>query len=85
MFKAYTDGGKTFGDKINLSNSTNADSQDTQIDTFGNSDSNVIVTWWERNVTSNEPVARISTDSGKTFGPLLNLSTNGTIGSSGGG
>jgi len=38
-----------------------------------------------RNATSNEPVARISTDSGKTFGPLLKLSDNGTIGGSGGG
>ena len=27
MFRASTDGGKTFGDKINLSNSTKADSQ----------------------------------------------------------
>ena len=85
MFKASTDGGKTFGDKINLSNTTKADSQDAQIDTFGDNDSNVIVTWWERNATSNEPVARISTDSGKTFGPLLKLSDNGTIGGSGGG
>ena len=68
MFRASTDGGKTFGDKINLSNSTKADS--------------VFVTWWERNATSNEPVARISTDNGKTFGPLLKLAANGTIGSS---
>jgi hypothetical protein len=65
--------GKTFGDKINLSNSTNAQSQNAQIDTFGDNDSNVIVTWWERNATSNEPVARISTDSGKTFGVLRPL------------
>jgi hypothetical protein len=57
MFKASTDGGKTFGDKINLSNTTKADSQDAQIDTFGDNDSNVIVTWWERNATSNEPAS----------------------------
>jgi len=79
MFRASTDGGKTFGDKINLSNSTNADSQDVQIDTSGD---RVFVTWWERNATSNEPVARISTDNGKTFGPLLKLGANGTVGSS---
>jgi hypothetical protein len=79
MFRASTDGGKTFGDKINLSNSTKADSQDTQIDASGD---RVFVTWWERNATSNEPVARISTDNGKTFGPLLKLAANGTIGSS---
>ena len=79
MFRASSDGGKTFGDKINLSNSTKADSQDTQIDASGD---RVFVTWWERNATSNEPVARISTDNGKTFGPLLKLGANGTIGSS---
>jgi hypothetical protein len=32
---------------------------------------NVIVTWWERNQTSEEPVARISTDNDATFEPLL--------------
>jgi hypothetical protein len=40
MFKASTDGGKTFGDKMNLSNSTNAQSQDAQIAAAG---SNVYV------------------------------------------
>ena len=57
MFRASTDGGKTFGDKINLSNSTNADSQDVQIDTSGD---RVFVTWWERNATSNEPVRELA-------------------------
>ena len=32
MFRASTDYGATFGDKINLSNSMKADSQDAQID-----------------------------------------------------
>jgi hypothetical protein len=80
MFRASTDGGKTFGDKINLSNSTKADSQDTQIDASGD---RVFVTWWERNATSNEPVLRISNDNGKTFGEIFRLSANGIIGSSG--
>lgn len=31
------------------------------------------------------PVMKISTDNGKTFGPLLKLAANETIGSSGGG
>jgi hypothetical protein len=43
IIKASTDRGKTFGDKINLSNSTEAESQDAQIDTFGNNGNNVIV------------------------------------------
>lgn len=77
MFRASADGGATFADKINLSNTTDAESQDVQIAAEGD---NVIVTWWERNQTAEEPVVRISTDNGATFGPLLMLSTNGTIG-----
>jgi hypothetical protein len=71
MFKASSDGGKIFTDKVNLSNSNNSDSQDAQITASG---SNVYVSWWERNQTSNEPVLRISNDNGKTFGQLIMLS-----------
>jgi hypothetical protein len=77
MFRASNDSGQTVGDKINLSNSTGAESQDVEIAAEGD---NVIVTWWERNATSNEPVLRISSDNGQTFGSLLRLATNGTIG-----
>jgi hypothetical protein len=77
FFRASTDKGQTFGDKINLSNTPNADSTRVEIDSDANS---VVVTWWETNQTSNTPVMKISTDNGKTFGPILNLSTNGTIG-----
>ena len=76
MIPQILDGG-TFGDKINLSNTTTTDSQDAEIGAEG---SNVVVTWWERNQTSDEPVARISTDNGQTFGPVLKLASNGTIG-----
>jgi hypothetical protein len=72
MFKASTDGGKTFGLKINLSNSTGIDSERPQIAAAGNK---VYVTWWERaNQTSNEPVLRVSNDNGKTFGEKIMLS-----------
>jgi hypothetical protein len=71
MFKASTDGGKTFGDKMNLSNSTNAESQDAQI---AASENNVYVSWWERNQTANEPALRVSNDNGKTFGERILLS-----------
>jgi hypothetical protein len=80
MFRASTDNGATFGDKLNLSNSTKSDSQDAQIDASGD---RVFVTWWERNATSNQPVLRISNDNGKTFGEIFKLSANGTIGNSG--
>jgi hypothetical protein len=58
--------------KINLSNTTEAESQDVEIAADGDT---VIVTWWERNQTAEEPVVRIS-----TFGSLLRLADNGTIG-----
>jgi hypothetical protein len=35
---------------------------------------------WERNQTSEEPVFGASVDNGLTFGPLLPLGSNGTIG-----
>ena len=77
MFRASADGGQTFNDKINLSNSSNADSTDAAISAEGGS---VTVTWWETNETSQEPLVRTSTDNGVTFGPINNLATNVTIG-----
>jgi hypothetical protein len=76
LFRSSADGGVTFADKINLSNTTTADSINAEIAADGN---NVIITWWERNATSEEPVVRVSTDSGTTFGPILRLASNGTI------
>lgn len=71
MFKDSTDGGKTFSDKMNLSNSTKSESVNEQMSASG---SNVYVSWWERNQTSNEPVLRVSSDNGKTFGEKIMLS-----------
>ena len=42
IFRASTDKGQTFGDKINLSNTTDADSTSVEIDSDANS---VVVTW----------------------------------------
>ena len=80
MFRASTDGGTTFEDKINLSNTTEADSTRAEIDSDADS---VVVTWWETNQTSDTPVMRASTDNRATFGPTLVLATNGTIGEGG--
>jgi hypothetical protein len=77
MFRASTDAGKTFGDKINLSNTPNADSTRVEIDSDANS---VVVTWWETNQTSDVPVMRVSTDNGNTFGETIMLSAKGPIG-----
>jgi hypothetical protein len=78
MFRASNDGGATFGDKINLSNTVDADSWRVEIAGEG---ADVVVSWWETNQTSDTPVARVSTDGGATFGPMLRLTTNGTISS----
>jgi hypothetical protein len=80
FFKASSDGGKTFGSKINLSNDTTR-SADGSIAAEGN---NVYVTWWNTNNQTGmrEPVFRASEDNGKTFGERLMLSSNVT--SSGG-
>jgi hypothetical protein len=77
LFRASTDNGQTFGEKINLSNSTDAESTRVEIDSDADS---VVVTWWETNQTDDTPVMRVSTDNGEIFGPLLKLATNGTIG-----
>ena len=81
MFRASNDSGQTFGDKINLSNSSDTQSQTAEILAVGNS--TVYVTWWELNENvhphTNESVLRVSTDAGQTFGPVINLGTNGTI------
>src|SRR5918999_3873356 len=76
MFRASTDGGATFTDKVNLSDTTDADSW--RVELHGEGDT-VVVSWWETNQTSDIPVARISTDAGETFGPMLRLAANGTI------
>jgi hypothetical protein len=86
MFRASNDSGQTFGDKINLSNSSDTQSQTAEILAVGNN--SVYVTWWELNENvhphTNESVMRVSTDAGLTFSPVINLGTNGTISSGGG-
>jgi hypothetical protein len=79
LFRASTDGGQTFSDKMNLSNSTDLNSSRVEIDADADS---VVVTWWEANQTAETPVMRVSNDNGETFGPVLKLATNGTIGES---
>ena len=78
MFRASNDGGATFSNKTNLSNSTDADSWRVEIAGEGE---NVVVSWWETNQTSDIPVARVSNDRGATFGPMVMLAANGTLGS----
>ena len=77
MFRVSTDAGKAFGDKIILSDSPDADSVNVEL---GEDEGKVVVTWWEHNLTSIQPVMKVSTDNGKTFGDKIRLSANGPIG-----
>ena len=56
LFRASNDGGNTFEEKINLSNTTDVDSTRVGIDAEAD---NVVVTWWETNQTDDTPVTRI--------------------------
>jgi hypothetical protein len=76
MFRASIDGGQTYADKVNLSNSSGSNSTDFDVQATID---NVIVSWWETNQTSAEPVIVFSGDRGATFGPILRLASNGTI------
>ncbi len=77
LFRVSTDGGASFSDKINLSNTNDSESERVELDSDGES---VIVTWWETNQTDEIPIMRVSNDNGETFGPVLRLGAIGTIG-----
>lgn len=57
---------------MDLSNSSNADSQYAEATAEGDNAK-------ERNATSNELVFRISTDNSQTFGSFFKLGSNGTL------
>jgi cell division inhibitor SulA len=74
MFRASHDSGRTFEDKINLSNTSEGASLQATIAASG--DDNVIVTWLDNQTGSVETYVRTSTDRGQTFGPPMRI--NGT-------
>jgi hypothetical protein len=63
--------------KQNIESGLNPTQTRAEIDSEADS---VVITWWEQNQTSDIPVMRVSNDNGATFGPMLMLATNGTIG-----
>jgi hypothetical protein len=78
MFKASDDGGKTFGEGLSLSNSTNGTSVEADIATSGD---NVYVTFADNRTGFADAYIITSNDNGKTFNPaiLLTDNTNSTI------
>jgi hypothetical protein len=77
FFVSSNDNGKTFNSVINLSNSTQIGSEDLRIGADGNK---VSVFWWERAAADgkDQPIVKVSTDGGKTFGEKVMLS-NATV------
>ncbi len=73
MFKASNDNGQNFGDKINLSNSTNGTSVEADISASGN---NVYVTYADNKTGIANAYIRVSNDNRKTFGPEVKLTDN---------
>jgi hypothetical protein len=72
LFKSSTDGGRTFGDVLNLSNNSGF-SEHPQISVNGN---NVYVIWADNTKFNRDIYLTSSSDGGRTFGDVLNLSNN---------
>src|ERR687896_1746429 len=77
LFRASSDNGQTFIDKVNLSNTPNVDSIDPQLATSGN---HVYVSWWEDYGNGTRtPFFTASNDNGRTFQSVMSLSDDGPI------
>ena len=76
MFRASNDSGRTFGEKINLSNSPNADSFDPSVS--ANGENIVSVSLHDSRNGNVDTYVTTSTDGGKTFGPLVKINGTGT-------
>lgn len=77
VFRASSDNGQTFTDKVNLSNTPNVDSIDPEIAASGN---NVFISWWEDFGNGTRvPFLKASNDNGLIFGSVLSLSDNGPL------
>ncbi|MDQ2685276.1 MAG: glycoside hydrolase [Thermoproteota archaeon] len=72
LLKTSSDGGKTFGEVINLSNNTGF-SEHPQMAVNG---SNVHIVWADNTKLNRDIYIISSSDGGKTFGEVINLSNN---------
>jgi hypothetical protein len=76
MFRASNDSGKIFADKINLSQSPNANSFHPNVAASGK---NVYVSLHDAKSGNLDTYVRTSADGGKTFGPLINIKGTGAM------
>jgi hypothetical protein len=77
IFRASSNNGQTFTDKINLSNTPGVNSIDPQIFASGN---HVYITWWEDYGNGTRvPFFKTSNDYGTTFESALSLTGNNSL------
>ncbi len=78
MFRASNDGGQTFSDKINLSNSTEFSSLHPYVAASG--DNNVYVSFHDNRTGNVDTYVRVSTDGGQTFSDnIIRINGTGTM------
>ena len=75
MFRVSDDNGKSFGDKINLSNTPNSTSLDPHIAAYGD---NVYVSWHDNQTGNWDTYVKTSKDRGQTFGDIIKINGTGT-------
>ena len=75
LIKSSNDNGQTFGEHINLSNSTGIKLTRAEIKASGD---NVFVSWWDKTDGKDQPMMRISHNGGQTFGEATMLTANST-------
>lgn len=76
MFRASNDSGQTFGDKINLSNTTDSNSAHADIAASGDK---VYVSFHDNKTGNVDTYVRASTDGGQTFGDIISINGTGSL------
>jgi hypothetical protein len=81
MLRKSNDGGSTFGESINLSNTSRTDSVGPDITISGD---NILVSWreYDPKAGTSDSLIRKSNDRGQSFGPAVKLSASGSLGES---
>jgi len=81
FFVRSSDGGKTFGIPLNLSNSPNGTSTGPEIDIHENNEgiNSIFVTFWDNKTGNQAPYIVLSRDDGNTFTSPIRLNTSQDI------
>jgi hypothetical protein len=75
-FRVSNDNGRTFADKINLSNTPGSNSLDPHIAAYND---NVYVSWHDNKTGNWDTFIRTSKDRGQTFGDIIPINGTGIM------